>query len=425
VAKNNLLFKNIRLVEPGKGIAPPQDILVRGGKIVGIGSNLQPEPSDEVITTANAHVSIGWMDVGVYVCDPGFEHREDLSSATKAAAAAGFTAIAVMPNTQPAIHSKSEIAYLQNKSAGGPVAVIPIGAISHDCAGKDLAELFDMHTAGAVAFTDGTASVQDGGLLLRAMEYAKAFHGLIINHPYDKSVASGGQMHEGVVSTSLGLKGIPALSEHLVVQRDLSLLEYAGAGARLHIHLISSAHSVEMIRKAKAAGLPVTASVALANLCFTDKDMAMEEGASPFDTNLKVMPPLRTPADREALIAGVLDGVIDFVCTNHNPWDEEAKKLEFPYADFGMNGLETAFSMYRMYLYDRIPLDRWVDAIAIQPRKVLGLPVPEIAVGATANLTIFDTEQEWTLTIGNMLSKSHNSPFLNKTLKGKCVAIYG
>jgi len=422
VAKNKLLFKNVRLVSPGKNITPPQDILIESGKIAAIGQDISDD-SAETINLQNAHVSIGWMDVGVYVCDPGYEHREDMTSAMNAAAAGGFTAIASMPNTKPAIHSKSEIAYLRNKSAGGPVAVYPLGAISQDCAGKDLAELYDMHAAGAVAFTDGAQSVQDGGLVLRALEYSKAFKGLIINRPHDKNVAQGGQMHEGVVSTSLGLKGIPALAEHLVVQRDLSLLEYAGAGARLHIHLISSAVSVELIRTAKAKGLPVTASVAIANLCLTDGDMAMEEGASPFDSNLKVMPPLRTPSDREALIAGVLDGTIDFVSTNHSPWDEEAKKLEFPYADFGMNGLETAFSFYRMYLHDRIPLDRWVDAVAVQPRKVLGIPVPEIAVGSPANLTFFDPELEWTFTASSMQSKSHNSPMLDKVLKGKVLRV--
>lgn len=423
MAKNNLLFKNIRLVIPGKGIDQPQDLLVREGKIAGIGKDLRPEPADEIIELPNAHVSIGWMDVGVYVGDPGFEHREDVDSAAKAAAAGGFTAIASMPNTHPAVHSKSEVAYIRNKSAGGPVTFFPIGAVSHDCAGKDMAELYDMHTAGAVAFADGAQSIQDGGLLLRALEYSKAFNGLIINWPHDKSIASGGQMHEGVVSTSLGLKGLPALAEHLVVQRDLSLLEYAGKGARLHIHLISAAHSVALIRAAKAAGLPVTASVAIANLCLSDADMAMEEGASPFDSNLKVMPPLRTPFDRDALIEGVLDGTIDFIVTNHSPWDEEAKKLEFPYADFGMNGLETAFSLYTMYLQNRIPLDRWIDAAAVQPRKILGLAVPELAVGSPANLTIFDPEKEWTLTAANMQSKSRNSPFLDKLLKGKVLRV--
>ena len=420
----HLLYKNVRIVTADKGVSAPQDILIENGIITEIGANLSPNlPNTTIVQSPNAHVSIGWMDVGVYVCDPGYEHREDVYSAAKAAAAGGFSAIATMPNTHPAIHSKSEIVYLKSKSAGLPVDFYPIGAVSVDCAGKDIAELYDMHTAGAVAFTDGSSAVQDAGLLLRTMQYATAFNGLIINRPYHKGIASGGQMHEGIVSTSLGLKGIPALSEHLMVQRDLSLLEYAGDAARLHLHLVSTAQSVAMIRTAKGQGLKVTASVALSSLCYTDTALAMEVGASPFDTNLKTMPPLRAQTDVDALIDGVLDGTIDFICTNHSPWDEESKNLEFPYAAFGMTGLETAYPMYNMFLAHRIPIERFVDAIAVKPRQLLGLPVPEIKKGAPARFTVFSPDETWTVSASAMCSKSLNTPLLGKEVRGKAYLV--
>jgi dihydroorotase len=418
------LHQNLRVVTAEKGVSAPLDILVKEGVIAEIGPGIQaPTPETVVHQHNGAFASIPWLDLGVYVCDPGYEHREDVYSAAAAAAAGGFGALVTMPNTLPAVHSKSEITYLKSKSAGLPVAFYPLGAISNDCAGKDIAELYDMHTAGAVAFTDGASAIQDAGLLLRAMQYVTAFNGLVINRPHHKTIASGGQMHEGIVSTSLGLKGIPALSEHLMVQRDLSLLEYAGPAARLHLHLVSTAKSVDMIRAAKAAGLNVTASVALANLCYTDQALAMEEGASPFDTSLKTMPPLRSCPDAEALIAGVNDGTIDFICTNHTPWDEEAKNLEFPYAEFGMTGLETAYPMYNMFLAQHIPIERFVDAIAVQPRQLLGLPVPALETGAPARFTIFHPETAWTLTTGQVQSKSLNTPLLGKMLQGRAYLV--
>lgn len=418
------LYKQIQLVTPDNGTSKPLDLWIEDGIIKAIEPNITPNsPHTVIVSLPNTYISIGWIDMGVYACDPGYEHREDLASMALAAQTGGFTGIVTMPNTHPAIHSKSEIAYIKSKAALLNVDVYPLGAISNDCTGKDIAELYDMHHAGAVAFTDGEKPVQDAGLLLRAMQYATAFNGLIINRPYHKSVAAGGQMHEGIVSTSLGLKGIPALSEHLMVQRDLSLLEYAGTKARLHIHLVSTALGVDMIRSAKARGQQVTASVALANLCLTDEALAMQEGSSPFDSNLKLMPPLRAQSDIDALITGLLDGTIDFICTNHTPWDVESKNLEFPYAEFGMTGLETAYPMYNKYLSNKIPLDKWVDLIAFKPRQVLGIPIPKMEVGQAANLTVFSSDEVWTLTPSAVKSKSLNTPFLGKALKGKAVGI--
>jgi dihydroorotase len=416
-----LLLKNVRPYQAG---AQTLDILVHDGLIARMEPNIQADDSVEMRDFNGAFVSPGWMDVGPQCGDPGYEHREDLFSAAAAAAAGGFTALASAPNTHPAVHSKSEVLYIRHKTAGLTTQFFPLGAISHNLEGKDLAELMDMREAGAVAFTDGDKPVQDAGLLLRALLYAKAFGGLIFNTPHHKSVAAGGQMHEGRVSAMLGMPGIPAIAETLMVQRDLSLLEYADS--RLHLHLISTAESVELIRQAKAKGLHITCSVALLNLCFTDDPetrglgLRMEDG---FDTSWKVKPPLRSEKDRFALLEGLRDGTIDFISTQHSPWDEEAKNLEFPYAEFGVTMLETAYAVYNAFLSAEMPLELWVEKIALAPRRVLGLPAPELKIGAPAELSIFDPQATWTYARGKMRSKSFNSPFLGREMKGKVLGV--
>lgn len=410
----HLLLKNARIFD-GFTESPAQDILLLNGQIEAIGDQLSVPHGTKVWESSNLCVSPGWLDVGVYAADPGFEHREDLSTAAAAAAAGGFTAIACFPNTDPALHTKSEILYVKNKTKGLPVQCYPIGAVSHGCEGKDLAELYDMHAAGAVAFSDGKQAVQDAGLLLRALQYVQAFQGLVINVPHHKTIAAGGQMHEGVMSTSLGLKGLPALAEELMVQRDLSLLEYSEG--RLHIHLLSTAKSVAMVRAAKKAGLPVTSSVAVANLCFTDEKMA------DFDSNWKITPPLRGQSDLAALREGLADGTIDFICSNHTPWHDEAKNLEFPYAEFGMSALETSFALCRTHLGAEMGINDLVQKMSIAPRRILGIPVPKIAKGEQAEWTVFDPDAEWVLDAKNIRSKSHNTPFIGQTLKGKVLGI--
>lgn len=411
-----ILLKNARIFD-GTPEIRTQDILIQHGIIEAMGDKIQAPSGADVWESPELSVSPGWLDIGVYAADPGYEHREDMNTAAAAAAAGGFTAMACFPNTDPALHTKSEILYVKNKSADLPVHCYPIGAVSQDCAGKDLAELFDMHAAGAVAFSDGKRAVQDAGLLLRALQYAKAFNGLVLNVPHHNTIAAGGQMHEGVMSTSLGLKGLPALAEELMVQRDLSLLEYSGG--RLHIHLVSTAKSVEMIRTAKKAGLPVTCSVAVANLCFSDEKLI------DFDSNWKVVPPLRSQSDSRALIDGISDGTIDFICSNHTPWHEEAKNLEFPYADFGMIGLETVFALCRTFLKKTLTVEKLVEKMCLAPRQILGLPTPKIAPGERAELTVFDPNAEWVLEEKDIRSKSRNTPLIGQTFKGKVLGIVG
>ncbi|HLP93472.1 MAG TPA: dihydroorotase [Saprospiraceae bacterium] len=409
------LLKNVRVYD-GFSEGQKRDILIQNGSIALMAEQIPAPEGAEVISSEHLCVSPGWLDVGVQVADPGYEHREDLTTAAAAAAAGGFTAMACFPNTEPALHTKSEILYVKSKSAGLPVHIYPIGAISQHVEGKDLAELYDMHAAGAAAFSDGKKAVQDAGLLLRALQYSRAFNGLIINTPHHKTIAAGGQMHEGLMSTSLGLKGIPALAEEIMVQRDLSLLEYSEG--RLHIHLISTAKSVSLIRAAKKAGLPVTCSVAVANLCFTDEKLV------DFDSNWKILPPLRETSDMYALREGLADGTIDFICSNHTPWHEEAKNLEFPYAESGMIGLQTAFALCRTYLHKELTTPQLVEKLCLAPRSILGIPVPKIAQGERAELTVFDPESEWVLESGHIRSKSKNTPFVGEKFTGKVLRTF-
>jgi dihydroorotase len=389
------------------------DMIIENGVFQKIGKRLKRPDAATVIEAEGAFACLGFMDIGVQACDPGFEHREDVFSIGKAAAFGGFTSVAVQPNTQPALHSKSEIAYIKNKTQAQLVDFQVIGAMTHDCKGEEISEMCDMHHAGAIAFSDGKKSIKESGILLRALQYVKAFDGLIINHPFEKSVAQGGQMHEGVMSTSLGMKGISSLSEEMMLVRDLYLLEYCES--RLHVANISTARSVDLIRQAKAKGLQVTASVAAVNLAFEDNDLA------DFDTFLKVQPPLRAQNDIAALREGLADGTIDFIASNHIPHDEEAKNLEFPYADFGAIGLETAAAVANTFSH--LTAVQLVEKLSTNPRKVLKIKQQNIAEGEMANLTIFNPDVVWTFEKQAIRSKCYNSPFIGRELKGKTVAV--
>lgn len=408
-------INNTTIIHPNHPFDGQQvDIVIEKGIIKKIGKKLAKPDNAVLIEGKGTITSLGYMDVGVQACDPGFEHREDIYSAIEAAAFGGFTSIAIQPNTHPSIHSKSEVAYIKNKTTSQIVDIEVIGALTHDCKGEEISEMLDMYHAGAIAFSDGEKSVKHSGIMLRALQYVKAFNGLIINHPFEKSVAQGGQMHEGVMSTSLGMKGIPSLSEEMMLVRDLYLLEYCES--RLHVANISTARSVDLIRQAKAKGLNVTASVAAINLAFEDN--ALET----FDTFLKVQPPLREAIDIAALKQGLEDGTIDFISSNHIPHDEEAKNLEYPYASFGAIGLETAFAT--SHTFSGLSMMQLVEKWAINPRKILNLPIPKIEEGEKANLTIFDPQKSWVVENKDIKSKSLNSPFIEKELKGCVIAVF-
>ncbi|MCB9263693.1 MAG: dihydroorotase [Lewinellaceae bacterium] len=411
----DLLIKNARIIDPdGPHHGPSRDLLIRDGRIDAVGEDIEASGVPRV-EGEQLCVSAGWMDIGVQAGDPGFEHRENLRSAAAAAAAGGFTAIACQPNTAPALHSKSEVLYILNSSRGQLVDCYPIGAISMDCAGGEITEMIDMHNAGALAFSDGKKPLQHDGLMMRALLYVKAFGGLVINQPLDLEIDNGGQMHEGEASTTLGLRGIPAIAEELMVQRDLHLLEYTGS--RLHLANLSTAGSVEMVRQAKKKGLRVTASVSVMNLAFEDT------AVNTFDAAYKLMPPLRSKEDREAMKAGVLDGTIDIISSNHIPLEEELKKKEFSYAAFGATGLEVCYAICRTYLSDWLTDEAFVRLAAYNPRKLFGLPAPVVKEGEPAQLTVFSPALQWMYSRNIVKSRSFNSPFLDKELTGRAVAV--
>lgn len=408
-----LLIKNANIVDPnGVNSSHSVDILTNKGLIAEIREDIRHD-SAKIIEGKNLQVSPGWLDIGAQVGEPGFEHREDLQSAATAAAAGGFTALACFPNTQPVIHSKSEVSFLKNHSK--LVDFHPIGALSRDCNGENLAEVYDMAASGAVAFSDGEKSIVSAGLMKRGLEYLKGINGLIINQPNDVSLSKGGQLHEGEISTKLGMKGIPALAEILMLKRDLDLLEYTNS--RLHVHNISTSNSVSLIKSAKARGLSVTASVSIMHLIFDDT--AVES----FDPNYKLTPPLRERSDVKALIKGIKGGVIDVINSNHTPLEIEAKKLEFSYADPGIIGLETTYPLLNTHFGKQLGTETIVQLLAIKTRKVLNLPIPKIAVGEKANLTIFDPSKTWTFSKSSIQSKSKNTPFIGQQFTGKVLGV--
>jgi dihydroorotase len=417
-----LLIRSARIIDPASPFDGQQlDILVDNGLIHKIGLNIAAEDSTRVIEVDNLHVSPGWFDMRVLAQDPGYEHKEDLTSVCQAAAAGGFTDIAVLPNTKPVVDDKGTLGYVRRMGEGQPAWVHVIAAVTKKAAGEDFTEMLDLHHAGAIAFSDGQHPIQNPDLLLKTLQYLQPINGLLINRPEETLLTRFGQMHEGIQSTLLGLKGMPALAEELIIERDLRLLEYVvGAevgekglsSSALHFSTISSARSVELIRQAKAQRMPVSCDVAVHQLVFDDSALAG------FDTNLKVSPPFRLASDVTALWAGLADGTIDAIVSDHTPQDAESKNLEFDLAEFGVTGLETVFSALITHNRD-LPLDVLLDKLTIRPRQILRLPSVCIEENQTASLTLFDPAGSWTYS--RTRSKSKNSPFLGQTLTGRVV----
>ncbi len=386
-----------------------KDILISNGKIKQIRDHIDFD--GQVISADGLMLSIGWFDMRAHYNDPGFEHKEDIDSGTRTALSGGFTDVALLPNTNPIVSTKNGVSYYQKHSKLSPVNLHPIAAVTIDCQGKELTEMIDLHHAGAVAFSDGLKTIWHTDILLKALQYLQKFDGLLINRPEDQHLTAFGHMNEGQVSTVLGLKGMPALSESLMIQRDLKLLEYAGG--KIHFSLVSTKESVELIRSAKANGLRVTCDVGVNYLKFTDQDL------EDYDTNLKVNPPYRLEEDRQALIQAVLDGTIDTVVSDHNPHDEEGKKLEFDLADFGSANQQSFFSIVSGALEDK--LDEVISRFTTKPREILGIEAPKLEEGAEACLTLFSHKQRWTFNSQTNNSKSVASPVFDKTLEGEVI----
>lgn len=387
-----------------------RDILVSNGIIQSIAPNIHAV-SATIIEGNQVYCTIGLCDIGTHTGDPGFEHRETMQSLTSAALAGGFTALAVFPNTKPVAQTKASISYLKDHPLNNNVDIYPIGALSKDTNGVDIGEYIDMKHAGIVAVSDGMLSINDTGLMSRALQYTNTLHLPVIHQANDAHLSAGGEMHEGKMSTSLGLKGIPEIAELNVIQRDILLQQYNGG--ILIEHTISTSESVKAIQQAKKNGQNLYATVAYMNLIHTDDDLA------DFDSNLKVTPVLRAFDDKSALIQGIQDGVIDAIVSNHTPLDEEVKNLEFPYAASGAIGLETCLPATIEALQPFISVEEIVYKMAERPREILGIPIPVIKVGFKANLCVFDTESPWKYDAGQVKSLSQNSPYLGKTFKVK------
>jgi len=410
-----ILIRQARVVsEKSEHHGKTMDLLIEGGQITAIKKSLPVSAGAKVIEAEGLCVSEGWFDLQVISGEPGFEHRETLDSLIKSAAAGGFTGLCLHSNNQPAFDNKAQIEYLLTKSRNKVVDVFPLGTITVGGKGKDLSEMYDMKQAGAIAFSDYKHGLQDSGMVLRALQYSAGIGSFIMVHCQDESLTHGGQMNEGETSTMLGLKGMPALAEEIVLERNLSLLEYSGG--KMHVPCISSKGSVELIRKAKSAGLKVTCGVAAANL-FLD-ETALKE----FDSTLKINPPLRSKKDQLALRNALENGTIDVIVSDHCPLDTEAKELEFDLAEFGMLGLQTAFSIALEGLKEK-NINAIVRALTTGPRTILGLEQQGIAENQSANLTLFTLSGKTVLTEKNNVSKSANSPFFDQALSGSVIGI--
>jgi len=387
------------------------DVLITKGQIRKIGKSLT-DKADKEINGKGCLLSIGWFDMQTVSGDPGNEHKEDFSSLKAAALAGGFTAIAVLPKNKPVTQSKNDISYLKNQSDA--VDIYPVAAVTRDTKGEELTEMIDLHTAGAIAFSDGLRTIWHTDILLKSLQYLQKFDGLLINRPEDIYLNMFGVMNEGESSTMLGMKGMPVLSEVLSIKRDLEVLNYAGG--KLHFSNVSTLEGIKLIKSAKKSGLNVTCDIASFQTSFTDNDL------NDFDTNLKVNPPFRSKKDNTALLKALQDGTIDVIVSSHQPHDEESKKLEFDLADFGVSSLQTTASDLCRMAKD-VDIELLINKVTKAPRELLGQEVPTIAEGEKANLTLLDPNAEWKLDATTNKSKSANSPFWSKNLKGRVKAV--
>lgn len=408
------LLKNVTIISKGSSLhGKKKDILIVNGIIEKIEDSIS-DAADETIQGENLHVSIGWFDMTASFCDPGYEHKETIESGINAAMAGGFTGVGLLPETSPVVSGKSQVEYIRRKSENKIVEIVPYGSLSVNFDGQNMSEYHDMYLAGARAFTDGFRPV-NSELLSRALMYSKNSGGLIMVFPNDKALSKGGQMHEGIESTKLGMKGIPAIAEELQVNRDIQLAEFNQS--TIHFLNVSTKEAVESIRKAKKAGVKVTAQVAVANLLLDDTSL------KDFDSNYKVLPVLRSQEHIDALIDGLADGTIDCIASSHVPQDIESKDLEFEHAEFGMIGLETAFAVARTATQKKLKLEDLIEKFTTQPRKLLGLQNPEIKNGEKVNLTIFNPDEKWIFTAKDIKSKSKNTPFVGRELVGRVVRV--
>lgn len=408
-----VLIKNAKLIHPSHPVhGRTTDILIENGIIRKIAENIQDKDC-QIISKPNIHVSAGWMDCFANFCDPGQEYKETVTSGAMAAAAGGFTDVMLIPNTQPVVSNKAQVDYLVQKGKDTPVNIYPIGAITQNADEKELAEMYDMASAGAIAFSDGRKPIQSSGILQKALEYVMAIDSVIIQLPDDQSIGRYGLMNEGVVSNRLGLMGKPALSEELMIARDIELARYTRS--KIHFTGISTKKSIELITQAKKDGLNVSCSATPYHLFFCDEDLA------DYDTNLKVNPPLRTREDRDALVQAVKDGIIDFIASHHQPQDYDHKVCEFEKAS---NGMETLESVFGAVSTAGILIEAFVKMQTQNIRNIFGCEDIKIEEGALACLTLFVPESKIVFNKKDIFSKSDNNGFLGKALQGEVIGIF-
>ncbi len=407
----NIILKKAKIIDSESPFhLQIADVQIQNNRIIAIDNNITASDFTE-IELDDLHLSPGWMDSSVSFGEPGYEERETLKNGLHVAAKSGFTHIAVQPNTNPVTDTQSIVGFIKQKALGAATEVFPIGALTKKSEGLDMAELYDMQNAGAIAFGDYNKSQKNSNLLKIALQYAQDFDALVIAYSQDQDIKGSGVVHEGAVSIQLGLKGIPALAEELQIARNLYILEYTGG--KMHIPTVSTKNGVHLIREAKAKGLQVTCSVSAHHLVLNDETLR------DFDTRYKVTPPLRDESHRQALIAAVLDGTIDCITSDHNPLDIEHKKLEFDNATNGTIGLESIFGA----LVPVVPLEVIVEKLT-EAKNIFKIPSNSINVGQTACLTLFSPKQHSTFTEADILSKSKNSIFLNHATQGNVYGIF-
>lgn len=382
------------------------DLLISNGIITQIAQNIDTQ-ADQVIEIDGLHLSPGWVDLFATGTDPGYEHKDTLDSIAASSTKGGFTHVFLTPNTKPVVQNKTGVQYITSHTHHFPVKLHPIGAITKNTEGKELTEMFEMQKAGAIAFSDGAKPIQSAGLLIKALQYVKAFGGQLIQIPDDQSIAPNGQMNEGINSTLIGLPGKPVLAEDIIVARDISLTQYADS--KLHITGITHLKSVEKIINAKKDNIQVTSSITPHHLYFSEEDMMS------YDTNLKVNPPFRSEQNRKELILAAQNGDIDCISSHHSPQNIDLKICEFEYAGFGMVGLESTFGVLGAV---NLTIDRILDMICFNPRRIFNLPV-KIEIGSVADITLFNPTTEFEFSKSDIASNSKNSPFIGKQLKGK------
>ena len=416
----NLLLKSVKPIGDEFDGSDELDIRITDGDISEIGKNLEAGNNERTHDAGGAYVSGGWMDMHVHLREPGFEHKETIETGCASAAFGGFTEVACMPNTNPPIHTRDVVEFIKKKAEKLPVEVHPIGCVSKEREGTSIAEMGDMKEGGAVAFSDDGDPVFNSQLMRVALEYSSMLEMPIINHEEDLKLSRPGYMNEGKESARLGLDGTPGIAEEVMIARDILLAQFTGG--HIHVAHISTAKAVDLVRQAKKDGVNITTEVCPHHFDLTDKEIERRN----FDTNVKMHPPLRTQEDVDAMIEGLADGTIDAICTDHAPHAIEEKEVEFIYAPNGIIGLETAWPVSVRQLLDSGVLDLkdLLEKLVENPRRILNVEIPQITEGAKANLTLFNTDEEWTYSEEVVKSKSHNSPYLGKMMKGRAEAIY-